>query len=129
MSEDTEVSVDVQKVINPFVQEAKANKQEQEESESASSYKKSSKNGKDVMQVKVHSPFRTYYDGQAFSLSAENLTGPFDVLPKHHSFISLLSTSEVVVRTPNDLKGPIRIKITGGLIHVKADEVIVFLDV
>ncbi|HEX4774694.1 MAG TPA: hypothetical protein VH234_04205 [Candidatus Saccharimonadales bacterium] len=79
------------------------------------------------MEVKVNAPFRTYYDGRAFSLTAENRTGPFDVLPKHHNFMSLLSPCELIIRTVN--KGDQHIKIAGGLLHVKADKVIVFLDV
>jgi hypothetical protein len=79
------------------------------------------------MRVHVHSPFRDYYDGLAFSLSAENATGPFDILPHHHNFISLLLPCDIVVRTVNE--GEQRIRISGGIIHVKADQVIVFLDV
>ncbi|HVX57687.1 MAG TPA: hypothetical protein VHA37_08210 [Candidatus Saccharimonadales bacterium] len=79
------------------------------------------------MRVKVHSPFRDYYDGMAFSISGENATGPFDILPKHHSFISLLMPGDLVIRTVS--KGDQRIRISSGIMHVKADEIIVFLDV
>ena len=79
------------------------------------------------IEVRVYSPFRDYYDGSAFSLSAVNDTGPFDILPEHHNFISLLNPCDLVVRTVNN--GDQKIKISGGLIHVKADKVIVFLDV
>ena len=79
------------------------------------------------MHVRVYSPFREYYDGPAFSISAENGTGPFDILPKHHNFISLLLPCDLVLRTVN--KGDQKIRISGGVMHVKADEVIVFLDV
>jgi len=127
MSDNT-VGVEDEKVINTDEPAKYISREEQEESKSAKSYNTSS-DGQDLMRVKVASPFRDYYDGQAFSLSAENLTGPFDVLPKHHSFISLLSPCELVVRTPEDQNGPIRIKITGGLIHVKANAAIIFLDV
>ena len=82
--------------------------------------------GKLSMEVKIHSPFRNYYDGEAFSISGENATGPFDILPHHHNFISLLNPCELVVRSP---KGDEKILIGGGLMHVKADKVIVFLDV
>lgn len=85
--------------------------------------------GKSSMHVKVYSPFRDYYDGQAFSISAKNLTGPFDILPKHHNFISLLSPCEITIRTVKDNEEPVRIRISGGILHVKADEVLVFLDV
>lgn len=78
------------------------------------------------MKVKVHSPFRNYYDGEAFSISGENATGPFDILSQHHNFISLLNPCELIVRSA---KGDQKILIGGGLMHVKANQVIVFLDV
>lgn len=102
-------------------------KAESEHTKAASEYNKVEANGQLSMNVKIHSPFRDYYDGQAFSLSAENATGPFDILPKHHSFISLLSPCEVTVRTVD--KGDQKIRISGGIMHVKTDRVIVFLDV
>ncbi len=49
------------------------------------------------------------------------------ILAKHHNFISLLSPCDVVVRSVN--KGEQRIRISGGIMHVKADRIIVFLDV
>lgn len=79
------------------------------------------------MSVKVHSPFKDYYDGPAFSISAVNDTGAFDILPKHHNFITLLTACDIMVRTVG--KGDQKIRISGGIMHVKADKVIVFLDV
>ena len=79
------------------------------------------------MRVKVYSPFRNYYDGPAFSISAENATGPFDILPHHHNFISLLNACDLIIRTVG--RGDQKIRIGGGIMHVKADKVIVFLDV
>lgn len=86
-----------------------------------------SKAGKPHMKVRVYSPFRSYYDGEAYSVSAQNATGPFDVLPRHHNFISLLTASEIIIRPVEDQLQ--RIIISGGLMHVKADQIIVFLDV
>ena len=80
-----------------------------------------------TMQVRVQSPFRDYYDGQAYSLTAENATGTFDILPHHHSFISLLLPSELIIRTAK--AGELKIRISGGVLHIKADQVIVFLDI
>lgn len=78
------------------------------------------------MRVKIYSPFQTYFDDAAQSISAVNETGSFDILPKHHNFITLLSAGEVTVRTAHDKRS---IKINRGLMHVKADNVVVFLDV
>jgi ATP synthase, Delta/Epsilon chain, beta-sandwich domain len=84
--------------------------------------------GKDStsMHVKVYSPFNVYFDAEAESISAENETGPFDILPRHHNFMTLLRACEITVRTS---RGEQKIKIAKGIMHVKADEVIVFLDV
>ena len=92
----------------------------------ATEYAEKNDDGMLSMQVKIHSPFKNYYDGDAFSISGENATGPFDILPRHHNFISLLSPCELIVRSP---RGDEKILIGGGLMHVKADKVIVFLDV
>lgn len=78
------------------------------------------------MHVKVYAPFKTYFDGIANSISAVNATGPFDILPKHHNFMTLLSEGDIVVRSDS---GEERVSITRGIMHVKADDVVVFLDV
>lgn len=78
------------------------------------------------MHVKVYAPFRTYFDGQAASISAENDTGPFDILPKHHNFMTLLIPCQIVVRDENLEE---IFNINRGVMHVKENEVIVFLDV
>lgn len=78
------------------------------------------------MHVKVYSPFRVYFDDTAASISAVNETGPFDILPHHHNFMTLLSSGEIVVRAP---RGEQKVSISRGIMHVKADKVIVFLDV
>jgi F0F1-type ATP synthase epsilon subunit len=78
------------------------------------------------MHVKIHAPFKVYYDGEATSISAINDTGPFDVLPQHHHFMTLLNTGDVVVRNNSEEE---KISIQQGIMHVKKDEVIVFLDV
>jgi F0F1-type ATP synthase epsilon subunit len=79
-----------------------------------------------TMHVKVYAPFKVYFDGTANSISAINDTGPFDILPKHHNFMTLLSTGDIIVRSN---EGEETIKITRGIMHVKADDVVVFLDV
>ncbi len=118
--------VDDHKVIDEG-QKAPKTREEKEKGEAVDEFSNVKQNGQLSMEVKVYSPFHDYYDGPAFSISAENATGPFDVLPKHHNFISLLSPCELVLRTVN--RGDQKIRISGGIMHVKADKVIVFLDV
>lgn len=118
-------SVDDQKVISQ--NNAPKSETEKEYDKASAQYLAGGKTNVESIEVKVYSPFRDYYDGPAFSLSAVNDTGPFDILPEHHNFISLLNACDLVVRTVAN--GDQKIRISGGLIHVKADKVIVFLDV
>ncbi len=82
--------------------------------------------GREVLQVKVYSPFKLYFDEPAYSITAVNTTGTFDVLPRHHSFISLLEPCELAI---DSQRGPIPITISGGIMHVHGNRVVVFLDV
>lgn len=82
--------------------------------------------GEPTVHIKVASPFQVFFDEEALSISAENDTGPFDILPRHHNFITLLNACEILVRTKT---GEFRIQISGGVMHVKADQIVVFLNV
>jgi F-type H+-transporting ATPase subunit epsilon len=81
-----------------------------------------------TMHLKVYSPLKVYFDEEVTSVSATNPTGPFDILPGHHNFITLLSPCVVEIRRQGR-QGEQHIKISGGVMHVKADQAIVFLDV
>ncbi len=85
------------------------------------------KTGKPTMAVKVYAPFQVYFEGDAFSVSAVNATGPFDILPKHHNFLCMLVPCTLTVQP---VEGAAKsIKIHRALMHVKADRVVVFMDV
>jgi F0F1-type ATP synthase epsilon subunit len=79
--------------------------------------------------LKVYAPFKVYYEGVVASISAENGTGPFDILGSHHNFLTLLSPCDLVIRNDIEDKEPETIKITRGIMQVKANDVVVFLDV
>lgn len=78
------------------------------------------------MHIKVYAPFKVYFDGIATSITAVNGTGPFDILGQHHNFITILEKCDIIIRTDKDEQS---IPIEKGVMHVKADEVVVFLDV
>lgn len=79
-----------------------------------------------TMHVKIYAPFQVYYEGEAASVSAENATGPFDILPKHHNFMCMLVPCIIRVATPKGVK---EVPAHRALMHVKADKVVVFMDV
>ena len=80
-----------------------------------------------TMQVKIYAPFQTYFDGPAFNVSAVNKTGPFDILPRHKNFMSLLVPCTITVRAPE--RPDFNLRVSRGVMHVKADQVTVFLDI
>lgn len=81
---------------------------------------------RDTIYVKVYAPYKVYFEGEAHSISAASQTGNFDILPRHHNFITLLVACDIIVRTSTHEE---TIRIQGGIMHVKSNRVIVFLDV
>lgn len=82
---------------------------------------------KDKMFVKVYAPYKSYFEGIANSISAVNDTGPFDILPGHHKFLTLLSDGDIVIRDDKGQEEKVTIK--NGIMFVLSDKVTVFLDV
>lgn len=81
---------------------------------------------KPTMAVKVYAPFQIFYEGEAYSISGLNRVGPFDILPHHHNFLSILMPCKLVIEAPD---GQHVVKVSRALMHVKADRVVVFVDV
>lgn len=86
----------------------------------------SDEDGTPTMAVKVYAPFKVYYEGVAYSLSAANAIGPFDILPRHKNFLCMLVPCVAKIKTASGIK---EVKIHRALMHVKADSVVVFMDV
>lgn len=84
------------------------------------------KTGKELLHVKLYSPFQTYYNQDAYSLSGANATGAFDILPRHHNFMTLLEEGELTIRAP---EGEKIFKISRAVMHIKANQVTIFLDI
>lgn len=82
---------------------------------------------KPTIAVKVYAPFQVYYEGDAFSVSAENATGPFDILPRHHNFLCMLVPCTLTIRPVEGEQKTIKIR--RALMSVNADRVVVFVDV
>lgn len=81
---------------------------------------------KPLMAIKVYAPFKVYFEGEGYSLTAVNESGPFDILPHHRNFLCMLVVCDLIIETPYEQK---IVKISRALMHVKADKVTVYLDV
>lgn len=84
-----------------------------------------------LVHCRVYSPYKTYFDGNVKSVSGMNDTGNFDILAKHHNFLSLLVPCDIVIRgienAPADREEII--KISRAIMQVKPDDVVIFLDI
>lgn len=76
--------------------------------------------------VKMISPYQTYYQGPAVSVSAMNRTGPFDVLLDHANFFSLLAEGDVLINTGFE---QFKFPIYQGIMKVANNEVTLFVDI
>jgi F0F1-type ATP synthase epsilon subunit len=82
----------------------------------------------DVKELTViaRAPFEVYYEGAAQAVSAINRVGQFDILPGHADFFSVLSPGEVIIET--GAAEPISFNITNGILAVRDNEVMLFVN-
>lgn len=78
------------------------------------------------LHVIARAPFELYYDGQASAVSATNRIGPFDILPGHADFFSMLTPGQITIETDHD---PIAIDAHNGMITVRGNEVQLFVNI
>ncbi len=81
---------------------------------------------KETVALTIFSPFNTYLDVQALAMSAENGSGPFDILAKHEDFLSILVPCTVVVRTT---QGRQEIPLERGILQVNNQAVWLFANI
>lgn len=80
----------------------------------------------DKLVVIARGPFNIYYEGLAEAVSGSNKVGPFDILPGHADFFSILNPGEIVIETATN---PIVFNINNGIVAVRNDEVALFVNI
>ena len=78
-----------------------------------------------TLNVIARAPFTIYYEGPAHSVSAFNRVGPFDVLPGHADFFSVMDAGQVVIDTGSE---PVVFDINAGIITARDNEVHLFVN-
>lgn len=85
------------------------------------------KTREDVQLVVIaRAPFEVYYEGPARVVSGENQVGKFDILPGHADFFSIINAGEVIITTDEE---DINIPVSNGIVCVRADQVMLFLNI
>ena len=78
-----------------------------------------------TIKIIARAPFKVYFEGEAESLSALNKIGPFDILPGHADFFSMLEPGDVIIETG---KEPVTFYVSNGIITVQDNNVMLFVD-
>ncbi len=53
---------------------------------------------KEKFKVSINSPDKLIWEGMAESVSSKNSDGPFDILPEHANFITMIQGDSITVR-------------------------------
>ncbi len=77
-----------------------------------------------LLQVRVVSPHEELFSGEVLSVSSINSVGPFDILPEHAKFVTLVEKQSVVLRLPDGQKKEYKFNLA--IIHVKDNQVNVY---
>jgi F0F1-type ATP synthase epsilon subunit len=79
------------------------------------------------LQVIVATPDEQIWEGKAESVSSENSAGPFDILPQHANFVTMIKGKPIVVRTQGD--GEKTFSYKNAVITVSGDKVSIYTDI
>jgi F0F1-type ATP synthase epsilon subunit len=76
--------------------------------------------------VTIKSPEGTVYEDTVLSLTAQNKTGKFDILPMHQDFISIIFGEISIVEKNNNIKN---FEFPKAVIKIKNNKVEIFIDI
>ncbi|PIS22556.1 hypothetical protein COT50_01460 [candidate division WWE3 bacterium CG08_land_8_20_14_0_20_41_10] len=79
-----------------------------------------------MIAVSIRSLKKSYFDGEAITLTSLNDTGEFDILSEHANFISLIRNYIIIDK---GIKSEQKFVISNGILRVKENRVEVFLEV
>jgi len=79
----------------------------------------------ELLNVTARAPFQVYFEGKALSVSAQNKVGPFDILPEHAGFFSMLVPCTVFIESEEER---LSFAIDNGMITVQDDQVQLFVN-
>lgn len=79
-----------------------------------------------ILKVRISSPDETMWEGEAYSLSSVNSQGPFDILPFHTNFITIVENQPIKVHTPTKWE---EFTFTNAIIYNRRNEVYIYTNI
>jgi len=56
-----------------------------------------------LLSVKINSPDKIIWEGKAEYISSVNSQGPFDILPSHANFITIVENKPIKIKSQTDI--------------------------
>lgn len=78
-----------------------------------------------ALQLKIYSPAKVLFKGEALEIIAPSVNGEVDVLPQHADYLTLLGPGRLAFKGGAESQ---EYNITGGVLSVSHDEAIVLVD-
>lgn len=79
-----------------------------------------------LLHVRVNTPEKLLWEGDAASVSSQNSDGPFDILPLHANFITIVEAADIIVRTGTEEK---KFTFPHSVIYAHANKVFVYANI
>ena len=77
----------------------------------------------EILNVEINSPEKLIWEGQAKSVSSENSSGPFDILPYHANFITIIEDHPVKINTGLKIE---EFHYTNAIIYASKNKVLIY---
>ena len=53
---------------------------------------------KNILTISINSPDKMIWEGKGTSVSSVNSMGPFDILPQHANFITIIENTPIIIK-------------------------------
>ena len=76
-----------------------------------------------LLEVAISSPDKQIWQGQAKTVSSVNSAGPFDILPMHANFISIIENQRIKINTGDKIQ---EYTFTNAIIYATKNRVLIY---
>ena len=78
------------------------------------------------LQVRINSPEKLLWEGEAEWVSSVNVRGPFDILPLHANFISIIHDKSIKIKTDAGIK---EYSFANSVIYANKNRVLIYTNI
>lgn len=80
----------------------------------------------EMLKVRINSPERLLWEGEALWVSSKNSQGPFDILPFHTNFVTILENETIRINSGDKVT---EYKFSRSVIYVHSNNVYIYTNI